>query len=121
MPNNPFPSNNPYAHLPRAKIKIPPVKDKADTADRQKRLGLDIFTYDCSACDKARAHSSGYLFVVMLNGNWLYFCNVDCCNAWEKSNPELKTNREPAPVTDRRGAILATREKNEKADSARKT
>jgi hypothetical protein len=90
-----------------------PVKDKADTADRQKRLGLDIFVYNCHACGKERAHSSGYMFVVMFGLEWLYFCNVDCCDHWEKSNPEMKISE---PVTDRRGAILATRKKNEKDD-----
>ncbi len=101
----------------KTKFKRSPAKDKADTADRRKRLGLDVFIYNCDACGKERAHSSGYMFVVMLDANWLYFCNVDCCDSWEKSNPELKS-RTIEPVTDRRGAILATRKKNEEADFA---
>ena len=122
MPNSPYLPRNLY--MPRTSLgtgpdaastktkfakrsKRSPVKDKADTADRQKRLGLDVFIYNCRACGKERAHSSGYLFVVMLNADWLYFCNVDCCDAWEKNNQTSK------PVTDRRGAVLATRKKNE--------
>ena len=80
---------------------------------RKDRLGLDTFVYECSACGKEKAHSTGYMFVVVLNANWLYFCDVDCCDIWEKNNPELRVPS-AAPVTDRRGAIAATRAKNEK-------
>lgn len=108
MPSNPYKGERKAVPPP-----VPPNKARRD------RLGLDTFIYNCHQCGKERSHSCGYLFVVMLGTWWLYFCGVNCCDDWEKANPELKDQTPPVP--DRRGAILATREKNEEADFARKT
>ena len=91
----------------------PPAPRKPPTETRKVRMSLDTFVYNCTACDKEMTHSSGYLFVVMFELDWLYFCNIDCCDEWEKYHIKVKVE----PATDRRGAVLATREKNEEADS----
>ncbi len=104
-----MPNRNPYT--PMNSKKSPPPPPKATDVDRKDRLGLHDFTYHCTHCQKKHKHSSGYMFVVMLGPDRLYFCNVNCCDDWEKANPELKA-RPAEPVTDRRGAIAATKAKN---------
>jgi len=76
---------------------------------RAVRLDLDTKVYSCFQCGEEYAHSSGYVFLVHIRGEELHFCDMNCCDAWEKSNPELKIQ---VPIADRRGAIAATRAKN---------
>ncbi len=87
---------------------------EGDTATRKERLLLDTFIYNCRTCHKENSHSSGYLFVVCFEADWLYFCDVNCCDAWDKTVPKHGPPAEP--VTDRRGAIAATKAKNEEED-----
>ena len=89
-----------------------PAPRKPPTETRKVRMSLDTFVYNCTACDKEMTHSSGYLFVVMFELDWLYFCNIDCCDEWEKYHIKVKVE----PATDRRGAIAATKAKNEEDD-----
>ncbi len=91
-----------------------PLPGSGDTDTRKERLALGTFTYHCKQCDKEHAHSSGYVFTVMYGPETLYFCDVDCCDDWEKALTEFKLK--PEPVPDRRAAIAATKAKNEKDD-----
>ncbi len=88
----------------------PPAPPKKTDVSRQARLVLDTFVYNCKQCGEERTHSIGYLFVVLQDGEWLYFCNVNCCDEWEKFLPPGTKPDEPVP--DRRGAIAATKAKN---------
>ncbi len=102
----------------RTKKRPPPAAPAPGQArlgadDRLKRMGLDTYVYNCHACGIEREHSSGYMFVVMLEAKWLYFCDVNCCDNWE-DNVAIKVVKEPVP--DRRGAIAATKAKNEEND-----
>ncbi len=90
-----------------------PGQERLGADSRLKRMGLDTYVYNCHACGIKRKHSSGYMFVVMLEGVRLHFCDVNCCDNWE-DNVAIRVVKEP--VTDRRGAIAATRAKNEKDD-----
>jgi hypothetical protein len=93
-----------------------PDSDSTVRDSRKERLALNTFTYNCHQCDKEHSHSSGYMFIVRYGREApLYFCDVDCCDIWEKSITEFKLK--PEPVTDRRGAIAATKAKNEETDS----
>ncbi len=104
MPKNSFPSSSLRKAIP------PPAPAPGQThlgeGDRQKRIGLDTFVYNCHACGVEKRHSSGYLFVVMFDGIRLYFCDANCCDNWE-DNVAIKVVAEPVP--DRRGAIAHTK------------
>ena len=90
-----------------------PSPGDGDVNTRQKRLGLTSRTYECVQCGDKRIHSSGYVFLVNVGDEQLHFCDVDCCDIWEESDPVIK---KPAPLPDRRGAIAATKAKNEEDD-----
>jgi hypothetical protein len=110
MPTNPYmPSNSRKAVPPPA----PPAATK-EKVRRKDRMGLDTFTYSCHSCNARHSHSSGYMFIVMLDGERLYFCDHNCCDAFEKGYTKPGIGSHPTP--DRRGAIAATRAKNEEND-----
>jgi hypothetical protein len=69
-------------------------------------MGLDTFIYFCKKCGKEGKHSTGYLFITRYRGEELHFCDINCCDAWEKGQV-LKTQ----PITDRRGAVAHTKAK----------
>jgi hypothetical protein len=75
-----------------------------------KKSEVGEFAYSCAACLKGYKHVNGYIFVAVIDPNRMYFCNVNCYNDFLKANPEVKAPP-PTPVTDRRGAIAATKAK----------
>jgi hypothetical protein len=117
---------NPYADGYRKAVPPPPVGPQGEVGvtgtpgavaaatktkvARKARMGLDTFTYNCHSCGAIHAHSSGYLFVIMLDEEQLYFCDHNCCDAFEKGYTKPGIGDHPAP--DRRGAIAATKAKH---------
>jgi len=75
-----------------------------------KKRELGELTYFCEQCDKEHKHVTGYLFMAVVT-KLLYFCNVNCYDEWMEAHPNITDPRWLAP-TDRRGAIAATKAKN---------
>lgn len=114
MPSNPYMSmptkKRPPPAGPQGVVGMTGTPTKLDKNGRQIRE-LHDFTWHCAYCCTERKHRTGYLFTVYCGPDTLRFCNVNCYDKWLEDNPEIKTRQEPA--TDRRGAIAATKAKNE--------
>ena len=102
------PNGNPYILIGATCTEGAEAIDKKINDDRASRMGLDTFLYHCTyaGCRKEHEHSSGYIFTLRRGGDEFYFCNVNCCDAFEKDLMHK------LPVTDRRGAVAATKAKN---------
>lgn len=61
------------------------------------------FTTQCAECGIPSTHLTGYVFQAMTKGGRLLtFCQIDCCEAYERDHDKH---------VDRRGAVEHTRQK----------
>ena len=53
------------------------------------------YTTQCSNCARLEKRKSGFIFTGMTpRGEMKTFCNVDCCNEWEKKDDNTNSRRE---------------------------